>query len=688
MTVDDAWPEVDTEAPEVEVSEESPGEEGDPVSPGVAVESVSPDPPEDQVRDAQDSLARSLITLGFVAFDGQGTDNTSSGVLVSEELRRHFRRDTYVGIEDGEQGVTFLGRVVEGPFHSPHEIGPDSAISRTTLLHPDRTQFRPTYYASGTIEILGEITESETVLPTSTRPRPYSKTFIYPADRLRRMLGLEGDMVLGSLLSYDEVNIEGDSTNKGFLPRNVGIFGTVGSGKSNTTQVLMEEALKAGWAVVAIDVEGEYVRMGESNDDGRLSEVLSRRFPQRLPRGVPDCRVYVPNAGLTDAQAPLAFKVPISAVPAEIVADILEFTEPQVRMWGAITAQATRNAQSGSAPRRMGALGPVATAPAPDRPYSLSTLIDGLTEDSNGGLPLVPRAGVPERNTASTLRAKLFQLGRSDMLDWIPTRNIPYLDVNELLVTQRLSVFDVSETNDTARNIAIAFLLQALFERVIDVPRGQPLHHDGPLRPPVLVVIEEVHTFVSRASAGRMRAVMEQLQVISRRGRKRWMGLALVSQQPGHVPEELFELANTRFIHQLKSAGNLAPVRATTGGVHEALWSTVPSLGPGQCLMTGFYLPKPCLCPDPAGTFAQDAHDLIQPLVEFLNRWSRPVCQPRHRRDPGAVKGIERIGNPPVDWMVEVTGLILVALPAPRIERLPIRPEFQPIDEQSDLVSV
>ena len=71
------------------------------------------------------------------------------------------------------------------------------------------------------------------------------------------------------------------------------------------------------------------------------------------------------------------------------------------------------------------------------------------------------------------------------------------------------------------------------------------------------------------------------------------MGLALVSQQPGHVPDELFELANTRFIHQLKSAANLAPVRATTGGVHEALWSTVPALGQGQCLMTGPVFPNP-----------------------------------------------------------------------------------------------
>jgi uncharacterized protein len=584
-TADAAEPQ-EREAPVDEPAEEAPQLET------ISFEGGAENFAEEEVEAARASLARSLITLGFVAFDGQGTDNTSSGVLVSEELRRHFRRDTYVGIEDSEQGITFLGRVVEGPFHSPHEIGSDSAISRTTLLHPDRTQFRPTYYAAGTIEILGEITESEAVLPTSTRPRPYSRTFIYPADRLRRMLGLEGDMQLGSLLGYDEVSVEADSMNKGFLPRNVGIFGTVGSGKSNTTQVLMEEALRAGWAVVAIDIEGEYVRMNEGTDDVRLATLLLGRFPDRRPQGVPDCRVYVPNAGMTDAPHPLSFKVPIAAVPTEIVADILELSEAQVRMWGAITAQATRESEKNPKPSRMGALAPPGAA-LPDRPYTLSTLIEGLTEDATGAMPLAAKANTAEKNTASTLRAKLYKLGRSDMLDWRKTSEIDYLDIDELLVPKRLSVFDVSETNDTARNIAIAFLLQALFERVIEVPRGQALRPGGTARPPVLVVIEEVHTFVSRASAARMRAVLDQLQVISRRGRKRWMGLALVSQQPGHVPEELFELANTRFIHQLKSSGNLIPVRATTGGVHEALWSTVPSLGQGQCLMTGSVFRNP-----------------------------------------------------------------------------------------------
>jgi DNA helicase HerA-like ATPase len=64
------------------------------------------------------------------------------------------------------------------------------------------------------------------------------------------------------------------------------------------------------------------------------------------------------------------------------------------------------------------------------------------------------------------------------------------------------------------------------------------------------------------------------------------MALALVSQQPNHVPDELFELANTRFMHQMKSASNVDAVKSTTGGVHEALWSTVSSLGPGQCLLS------------------------------------------------------------------------------------------------------
>jgi uncharacterized protein len=540
--------------------------------------------------EAAEAIRHDLVELGFVSFDGAGAGNATSQAMVSAERRRDFRRDVYVGIRDRDQEREFLGRVVEGPFHAPHEVASDSAITRTTLLHPERTRFRPTYYAFGSIEILGEIQAGERVVPTATRPRPYSELYIFPHDRLRTMLGISGDFYIGHLMGYDRVQVHTEIRNKNFLPRNVGVFGTVGSGKSNTIQVIMEEALSAGWAVVAIDVEGEYVRMDEPTVDPVMAALL--RDDHGLdPQGVGDFRVYVPSAGGSDARAPVMFKVPIAALDFGVISDILEFSEPQVRMLGTALANAARMFPRAGAGRRgvLAGQAPVgAVAPA----YTLQQLIDGLTENQQGQVQLVPGIRDFEKPTASVLRAKLFGLGRSGMLDWDQTAHVGALPIDDLLVPGRLSVLDVSETDDRSRNIAIAYTLQSLFERVIETAVDTPMPN-GMARPRVLVVIEEVHTFVSRAAVSKMRSVMDSLQVISRRGRKRWMSLALVSQQPSHVPDELFELANTRFIHQLKSATNLAPVRATTGGVHEALWTTIPALGSGQALLTGAVFRNP-----------------------------------------------------------------------------------------------
>jgi len=575
-------------------------EEAKPIEPAEEEESPGPVPAATETpeakelrakaeSEAQSAIQGTLMRLGFVNFDTTSADNTTFGAMVAPDWRKHFKRDVYVGIKDKEQSTEFLGRIVEGPFHAPHEVSTDSAITRTTVLHPDRTQFRPTYYVYGTIEVLGVLTDGERLLTTATRPRPYSEIYVFPESRLRKLLDIEGNFYLGHLMGYTGVKVHADATKKSFLPRNVGVFGTVGSGKSNTIQVLMEEALTAGWAVVAVDVEGEYVRMNEKTDDANLTKLLQDEHELEAA-GVKDLKVYVPMTGHSEAAAPLRFKVPISQLEPEVISDILEFSEPQVRLFGRIIDAASRQARASG--NRQGVFGGAIAATAPQRSYTLQTLVDGLTEDASGTFPLLPNIQTPEKSTAHTLRNKLFHLGRSGMLDWNATANVAELPVDELTVAGRLSVLDVSETDDRSRNIAIAYTLSALFDRVIETARGERMP-SGKERPPVLVVIEEVHTFVSRESAAKMRAVLDKLQVISRRGRKRWMALALISQQPGHVPDELFELANTRFIHQLKSVANLAPVKQTTGGVHEALWSTVPSLGSGQCLVTGAVFKNP-----------------------------------------------------------------------------------------------
>ena len=531
-------------------------------------------------KQAINSLEKSLVRLGFINFDTSSSDNTTANAIVSVDHMKHFRRDVYVGIRDNEQEIEFLGRVVEGPFHSPHEVGVDSAITRTTVLHPERTRFRPTYYVEGNIEILGQLIDGERLTPAATRPRPYSEIYIFPRDRLQRYLDISGDFYLGHLMGYDGIQVKVDINSKNFLPRNVGIFGTVGSGKSNTTQVIVEEAIKSGWAVIVIDVEGEYVRMNEPTNDHNLIQILQKKFKLQ-PEGINDFKVYVPQSGHSEAQNPIRFKVPISAIDPYVLSDLMELTEAQARLLEGVIERANTSRRQSS---RTGVLSSQ-TSGSQRRNFTLQDLIDGLT---NGNL--VPQS-TPDV-TVNTLRSKLIRLGRSQMLDWNATSRTAELPIDDLLYGGRLSILDVSETDDRSRNIAIAYILQALFDRVIETPEGQGMPN-GNVRPKVLVVIEEIHTFVSRSNVSKMRSVLDSLQIISRRGRKRWMALAIVSQQPGHVPDELFELTNTRFIHQLKSVSNLVPVKQTTGGVHEALWSTLPSLGPGQCLLAGAIVRHP-----------------------------------------------------------------------------------------------
>lgn len=538
---------------------------------------------------AKKAIEDSLIDLGFVNFDSGQKDNNSSGALVSEDKRKHFRRDVYVGIVDEEQNREFLGRVVEGPFYSPHEVGTDSAITRTTVLHPERTKFRPTYYVDGTIEVLGELVEGERLEVTATRPRPYSKITIFPDHRLTKLLDIKGDLFFGNLMGYENVPVHADSSSKNFIPRNIGIFGTVGSGKSNSTQVLMEEATKAGWAVVVIDVEGEYVQMNEQTTDELLKKKLKETFLTDA-KGIEDFKVYVPTSGSSEASDFEQFKVSFSGLDPSVVSDILELSEPQIRVLGKAIEKARENASKKPKSSNLGSLTSTAEE-IPSNDFTLQDIVDGLFEQ-NGSAPLVGRIPSQLVSTVYTLRDKLIKLGMSGMLDWNATSKVSELPIDELLVEGRLSVLDVSETDDRSRNIAIAYTLQSLFNQVIRHPVGSEIK-PGLKRPKVLVVIEEVHTFVSKGNVQKMKAVLDNLQVISRRGRKRWMGLALVSQQPGHVPDELFELANTRIIHQLKSVSNLEPVKRTTGGVHEALWSNIPSLGPGQCLITGAVFKNP-----------------------------------------------------------------------------------------------
>jgi DNA helicase HerA-like ATPase len=452
---------------------------------------------------------------------------------------------------------------VEGPFFVPEEVGRDSAFAQTAILRGEEFKTLPNYYTLARVEILGQLRDGA-VYGTNTRPHPKSRVEDLDPKEVQKIIGLAGDMQIGSLGGYSEVKVLVDSNSKKVIPRNIGIFGTVGSGKTNTAQVLIEEASQAGYAVIVFDVEGEYVEMDEPSTEKQLHERL-RAFGYK-PEGLKKLKVFHPcnsDAARKDSED---FDLPFSDLSPYLISELAGLSEPQEGAFLKIVEE-LRKAQratkkSGSAKARSTAIAFLEGDEAESGVYKIADVIRAIPD-----LEKVPDG------TKWPLERKMKSLERTGIFD----QGKGYISADALLKSGQVSVIDVSGVaHDGAKNLSIAYILREVFNAKLERADA----------PKTLVIIEEAHTFISRESRDKMTATMDMLKLIARRGRKRWLALGFVSQQPAHLPEEIFELCNSRFIHSIKSDYNLNPVKKTSGDVISELWDSVPGFGPGQCLVS------------------------------------------------------------------------------------------------------
>jgi uncharacterized protein len=515
-----------------------------------------PDGPPSEIDTVHRMLAAALpakdpggIHIGEVEVDTAGSTNEHVLVRVLPAHRGHAVRGRIVGIEDKLRGTRFLGRVVAGPFFLD---GPDGDV---------RVK----------IEVEGELAGRRTC-ETPDRPAPGSAVRSLSSERGAELVGCSGDMNFGKLAGWDLVPVGLQSKSKDVLPRNMGIFGTVGSGKSNSAQVLIEEASHRGWAVVVIDVEGEYIGMDAAGETPGLAEALAKYG--RRPGGIPDFKVIHPASCNSDRPDSEAFTLRLADFETPVVTELLQTTLAernalmecvehfQNKMW-------TR-AETTEADRLTILLDP---APGASRRFTLQQLYDRARERSSKTSEMFDYLG---------LATKLLWLINSGAFD---QQNMKSLDPIRMMTPGKVTVLDVSVANDTVKNLATADLLRKVFAQKI-------LKADAP---PTLIVIEEAHSFISREKAQTMQATLEMLRNVTRRGRKRWLSTAFVSQQPGHLPPEIFELCNTRLVHNLRSMHNLDALMATTGDIAGELWARCPLLGTGEAILSSPQLNRPAV---------------------------------------------------------------------------------------------
>lgn len=497
------------------------------------------------------------MNIGYVNFDGKIGDNSISEILTKSDKIEKIFRNKYVLIREPENNSSpkqFVGRIVDGPFYTTEEVGSTSAIAQACILRADDLPALPNYYGLELVEVLGNYVDNK-LIPSGTRPRPKSDVSELDDKDVVNIIGMSGDMSMGKLSGYDNIGIGFDSKDKKVLPRNIGIFGTVGSGKSNTAQVLIEEALQTGYSVIVFDVEGEYVKMDEPTTElhSKLSEF------GLTPAGV-NLQVYYPAPAEESRKDAKRFGVKFSNFDLYILFEIINASDAQERAFSALVDALERGKKSKQSQKK----GPMTKEESGYNEITLEGAISKLDE-------LIDQKTITG-SSGKALRGKLSRVNRYEIFD---QDNVEEIKASDLLSKNKLTIIDVSTCTDHVKNITIVDVLKKIFDEKISNENA----------PKTLIMIEEAHTFISKESRDRMEATIDHIKTIARRGRKRWLSLCFISQQPSHIPNEIFELSNTRIVHSIKSEANIQALKNTTGGVIESVWNSLPTLGQGQALI-------------------------------------------------------------------------------------------------------
>ena len=304
------------------------------------VDSVVRDVPEDALREELEGLEPLASSpdgdgvVGWTMFDTPTARDDRVVALLPRERVGEVPSRGLVRIESRD-GRSYLGIVQEGPFAEPDGIRGDAPLVVTVQARSGR-MLLPQYHGRVHIEIMGQ-KSGNAVAPPRFMPLPSSPVYLLDAEETRKLLRCEGDMGLGLASGHDDLEVGIPSERKSVLPRHTGVLGTTGAGKSTTVSRLIQQAQRAGMAVVLLDVEGEYAEIGRAADSAEMLELLAERGMEA--EGVSGTTLYhlagteTTNPGHPDRRE---FSPPFSRLSPYMVYEILGLSDAQeTRYWQA-----------------------------------------------------------------------------------------------------------------------------------------------------------------------------------------------------------------------------------------------------------------------------------------------------------------------------------------------------------------
>jgi DNA helicase HerA-like ATPase len=572
--------------------------------------------------------------IGRTMFDTANSEDLSVTVLLSKERVQLAPSQSLVRIVSRPPDRRrYLGIVDAGPFAEPDSLHATSPILLAVATRD--AEYMPSYHGRLRVKLLGEELPDGSLAPPRLRPLPHSAVYRLEEEETAKVLRAEGDMRLGLAVGHENVVVGIPSKSKAVLPRHTAILGTTGGGKSTTVAGVVSEAARAGMAVVLLDVEGEYTFLNEPSDDARMLPLLRARG--RKPEGIPSAQMVLYHLAGRDTTNPAhpnlrPFSLQFARVSPYVVMGMLgcndaqtdrflfayEATKAIMRELGIFPERGVSDEERGRQERVVLGLDDF------ERGYprmKLSLLMDvvgacramaakttfepfnAVLRGEEGQAAMKKRLSAKDVTHAASwgkLYSLLWRLNRLKVFDR-GDGGAQVLKYREMLRPGLVSVIDLSDAGlSELCNIAVADVLRGIQE---EQDRSYRSYEAGlgemPAR--VLVVVEEAHEYLSAERIERTPHLFEQVARLARRGRKRWLSLALVTQLPQHLPREALALCNNWILHKMTDPHVISTLKYTVNGVDESLWSRLSGLAPGQAIVSMGHMARPVLTSiDPA----------------------------------------------------------------------------------------
>ncbi len=350
-----------------------------------------------------------------------------------------------------------------------------------------------------------------------------------------------GHLEIGHVLSNPGVKVSIDVNR--MVARHLAILSMTGGGKSNTVALLASEIGKMGGTVIILDFHNEYKVVGD-RFDGALANVIE---PKLNPRTL---SVFT----LMDM---LGIRPDASVQRALFYALYFHFLEKEEKP----LLEAIMEALDAMIKKKFG------TEKGEKLPNDLDNIYNNFSTKTDAILSL--------RN-----KIEFFLKSHETILEERASRTI------DMVQEGRVNVIKIGLLPDYMVDAFVAILLH-------DVLEARKAWRSGAgwgLRKPIFIVLEEAHILVGRKKNTMTKMVVAR---IAREGRKFGVGLALVSQRPSSMDQDVLSQMNSLIALRMISKQDKNAVAEASDQVDENMVESLSSLNPGEALLVGPFVPFP-----------------------------------------------------------------------------------------------